>query len=192
MKGIPKVDEIERKLLRMQDEKDKVMNTSRDLIRAAGKAITLMHAREFKSAAAIMKELRSLEARLKKEEKGFEYYSLQAHQEYVEAGTLYTLMRERRLMSFSEMRVDEMAYVLGVMDLVGELKREIIESLREGKLKDANAYYDFMKDIYDSTRSMKFANSLVPDFRHKQDTARIQVESAGSEILAFESKRKYI
>jgi len=49
-----------------------------------------------------------------------------------------------------------------------------------------------MKGIYDSTRSMRFANSLVPDFRHKQDTARIQLENAGSEILAFESRKRYI
>jgi translin len=192
MKGIPKVEDIEKKLMEMQDRKDEIMVTSRDLIRAAGKVITLMHARDFKSSAPIMKELGLLEAKLKKQEKGFEYFSMQAHQEYVEAEALHSVMKECKLASFVEMGVDEIPYILGIMDLVGELKREVIECLREGKTDEANTYYEFMKDIYDSTRSMKFANSLVPDFRHKQDTARIQVESAGSEILAFESKRGYV
>ena len=190
--GIPRVNEIEKKLMRLQDEKDKVLDISRELIRTAGRAITLIHAREFKQAGASMKVLAALERKLRSSEKGFEYFSVQAHQEYVEAMAFYTVLKERRLVSPAEMGVDEIPYILGIMDLVGELKREVIESMRSERLKDADAYYEFMKGIYDSTRSMRFANSLVPDFRHKQDTARIQVESAGSELLSYEAKRRYL
>jgi translin len=192
MMGIPKVNEIEKKLMDMQERKDKVQEISRELIRTAGRAITLIHARELEKAGASMKTLVSLEKRLRGAEKGFEYFSVQAHQEYVEAMAFYTVFKERRLVSPSEVGVDEIPYILGMMDLVGELKREIIESMRSDRLEDANAYYGLMKGIYDSTRSMRFANSLVPDFRHKQDTARIQLENAGSEILAFESRKRYI
>ncbi len=190
MIGIPKVNEIEKKLMDMQERKDKVLEISRELIRTAGRAITLIHARELDKAGSSMKTLVALEKKLRGAEKGFEYFSVQAHQEYVEAMAFYTVFKEQRLVSASEVGVDEVPYLLGMMDLVGELKREIIESMRAERLDDANAYYGFMKGIYDSTRSMRFASSLVPDFRHKQDTARIQLENAGSELLSYEAKRR--
>ena len=43
-----------------------------------------------------------------------------------------------------------------------------------------------MSDIYDSTLHMRFANSILPDFRRKQDTASIQIEGVMNEILHLE------
>lgn len=179
---------VERKLMRLQESKDRVLIISRDIVRVAGRAITLMHAKKLGQAGACMRQLDSLVKKLGAAEKGFEYFSLQAHQEYVEARAFYTILKEKRLSSMAEMHVDEIPYLLGIMDLVGELKRETIEAIRENNQESANSYYAFMKDIYDSTRSMRFANSLVPEFRRKQDTARIQMESAASEMLSMHGK----
>ena len=46
-----------------------------------------------------------------------------------------------------------------------------------------------MKLIYDSTRSLRFAEAIMSGFRRKQDTGRIQLEGAGSELLSYKSKR---
>lgn len=188
MESIPGIGRIERELLRLQKQKDAVMETSREIVRISGNAITQMHARRLREANASIKRLSALVGRLRKIEKGFEYYSLQAYQEYVETRALYSILKERRLVSLQEMRTSGTAYLLGIMDLVGELKREAIDAVRERRLDDANSYYGFMKGIYDSTRGMRFANSLVPEFRRKQDTARIQIESTAVELLSFEGK----
>jgi predicted translin family RNA/ssDNA-binding protein len=45
-----------------------------------------------------------------------------------------------------------------------------------------------MVDIYDSTLHLRFANAVLPDFRRKQDSARIQVENTASEILRTKQK----
>ncbi len=183
------MDEIEKHLERLQERRDSVMAASREIVRLSGKAITLMHAQRKAEAAALMRQLRSRVAQLKKIEKGLEYHSLQAHQEYVEAGAFYTVLGESRLPSQGELRESEVAYLLGMMDLVGELKREAIDAMRNRELDRAGEYYEFMKEIYDSTRSMRFASSIVPDFRRKQDTARIQIESTAGELLSFEGKK---
>ncbi len=188
MRSIPDVGRIEKRLIALQKKKDIVQELSRDAIRAAGKSITLMHAGKMKGAGSEMKRLAALILKLKKAEKGFEYFSTQAHQEYVEARAFYIILKERRLASAGELRVREIPYLLGIMDLTGELKREAIEAMRDGDTKLANEYYGFMKGIYDSTRAMRFANSLVPEFRRKQDTARIQVESTASELLGATSR----
>jgi translin len=191
MKEIQDMRQIEKKLSDLQRKKDSVLAVSRDMIRLAGKGITLMHAKKLGTAKRILGRLGTLSAKLKALEPGFEYFSVQAHQEYVEASAFYTILKENRLASMKELHVAEVPYLLGIMDLVGELKRETIEAIRDGDLEAANSYYAFMKGIYDSTRAMRFANSLVPEFRRKQDTARIQLEGAAGEILEATSKKRY-
>jgi translin len=184
MKGIPDMGKVERRLEELERRREALLSLSRELIRLAGKAITLMHARRLAEAAALLARMRRLERRLKAGEKGMEYFSQQAHQEYVEAIAFYTVLKERRLVSPAESGSGEVPYLLGVMDLVGELKREIIDAIRAREYALADEYYALMKGIYDSTRHFRFANSVVPDFRRKQDTARIQLESAAGELLA--------
>ena len=192
MQSIPDVGRIERRLLDLQKKKDAVQAISREVIRIAGRSITLMHAEKMSEAGAGMKRLAALVSKLRKAEKGLEYFSIQAHQEYVEAMAFYTILKEGRLVSAGELGVDGIPYLLGIMDLTGELKRESVEAIGRDDLKSANAYYGFMKGIYDSTRSMRFANSLVPEFRRKQDTARIQLETTAGELLSAGRKRRNV
>ncbi len=180
---IPDLKRIEKKVLGLEHSRDLVMQQSRQLIRSAGKAIAMMHAQGPKGAAGMLDELKDHKKRLLGVERGFEYYSLQAHQEYSEALILHSILSSKRIPSMGEIGESEVAYLLGLMDVVGELKREAIESLRRGRHKDAKAYYDLMADIYDSTLHMRFANSVLPDFRRKQDVARIQLESVMNEML---------
>ena len=73
--------------------------------------------------------------------------------------------------------------VLGLLDSVGELKREMYESIRKGKKKDAERYFALMEEIFDALLPLRFSNAVLPDFRRKQDVARIQIEQARGELL---------
>lgn len=185
---IPEMDKIEDRLIALEKRKDSVMNISRDIIRVAGKSITLMHAKEMGSAKSMLGRLKSLTKDLKKVDKGFEYNSVQAHQEYVEACALYTILNSRRIPAQRELNAGDVAYLLGLLDVVGELKREVFDRLREQDLKRAQSYYKFMTDIYDSTLHMKFASAIAPDLRKKQDVARIQIEGVSAELLSWNRK----
>lgn len=180
---IPDMKRIEDKVTMLEHDRDTVMQQSRELIKAAGKAIAFMHAFGPEKAMKMLKELGLLKARLSDVEKGFEYYSLQAHQEYSEALILYNILERKKVPSMNEIGESEVPYLLGLMDAVGELKRESIESIRKGEIENAKRYYAIMADIYDSTLHMRFANSVLPDFRRKQDSARIQLESVMNEML---------
>lgn len=184
MERIPNMGKVERRLEGLEAKREELLAVSRELIRLAGKAITLMHAKRLAEANGQLARMRALEKRLRAGEKGMEYFSQPAHQEYVEAIAFYTVLKEHRLISVSESGSGEVPYLLGVMDLVGELKREAIDAIRAREYGLANEYYALMKGIYDSTRHFRFANSVVPDFRRKQDTARIQLEGTANEMLA--------
>lgn len=183
MQMIPDLDSIEKKVAKMESDRDSVMQVSKELIRMSGKAIAAMHAKGPNIPGSAIKGLKKAKARLGSIEKGYEYYSMQAHQEFSEAMILHHILANRKIPGMKAIGETDIPYLLGLMDVVGELKREAIESIRRRDERSAKLYYRLMSDIYDSTLHMRFANSILPDFRRKQDTARIQIESVMTEIL---------
>ncbi len=188
MEVISDLDEITRELEKLQKRQDRVMQLTRDATRMAGEAISAMHSKDKAKIKRIMSNLEKSMKKLKVIEKGFEYYSAIAHQEYVEAYSLYCVIGKKRIPSAKMMGEDVRSYMGGVMDLVGELKREAYEAMRKGEIDVAEAYYETMKEIYDSTMHIRFANSILQNFRKKQDVARIQLETTGSELLYLKSR----
>ncbi len=182
------IKQVEKRMQDLEEQREQVLSLSRELIRNAGKAIVAMHAKDRAKAKKILAEMESIRNKLVDVEKGLEYNSLQAHQEYVEARILDGIITKGKILGMKELGVDEKAYALGLMDVVGELKREAIDSLLNNNPKAAERYYNFMVDIYDSTLHLRFANAILPDFRRKQDSARIQVENTASEILRTKQK----
>ena len=184
------IEKISKGLTEKQSNFDAVMQLSRELIRDAGQTITLMHNDEKKKALDRLRAMAGTVEKLQKMDQQFKYNTLQAYQEYAEACIFTEIKTERKVPTEKSVGVGGEAYLMGLMDVEGELKREILEALRSGKVKEAEWYFDAMKRIYDSTRRLRFAEAVLSGFRKKQDTARIQIENAGSEILMFKSRGK--
>ncbi len=178
------IEKISNHLSRKQSDFDKVMQMSREIIRDAGQTITLMHNDEKVAAQKKLNEMTKKKNALSKIDSLFRYQTMQAYQEYAEAFIFFNVKTRKKIPGLSEVKVEREGYLMGLMDVEGELKREILESLRANKLKQAEWYFDTMKDIYDSTRRLRFAEAVLSGFRKKQDVARIQIENAGSEILS--------
>ena len=177
------IDDIAAHLSARQRDLDAVIELSRRVIREAGQAITLLHNGRRGEAKAAISALRKQVAGLKSHDAEFRHVSLQAYQEYAEAVLFYHMTEKDATLGADEVGVGEEAYLLSLMDVVGELKREVIDKLREGRKDEAERRYEMMQRIYDTTRGLKFAESVLPGFRRKQDVARIQLESAGGELL---------
>jgi len=184
------VKSISDHLTKKQNDFDRVMELVRDTVRHSAQAITMLHNNNIKEASKTLESAERMVANLKKFDLEFGYHSKQAYQEYAEAKIFFEIKRLHEIPSFAKIGVDRESYLMGLMDVMGELKREIIESLGGKKIKEAEEYFKIMKEIYDGTRSIRFAEAVLNGFRRKQDVARIQVESAGSEILSFKSKRR--
>ncbi len=189
MKLNDEITRMETELERKQKRLDEVNDLSRRLIRNCARSITALHNSEMKEAEQHLTEARELASRLVKVDTDFKYISVQAYQELAEAEIFREIKGSGRIPSPSELKLPEDAYLLGLMDVVGELKRSMLLSLMRGDVKTAGSYFSFMGEIYDSTRGLRFPESVLPMFRKKQDTARIQLENAGSDMLKFSEKR---
>jgi translin len=163
------------------------MDRSRELIRLAGVIITKLHNNDVSGARKGLAQAERLSRELSKY-KDFDYNTKQSQQEYAEAKIFFSIKTKGRIPALKEVGTDGEAYLMGMMDVFGELKREIIGSLSEGDVKTARSYYTIMVGMFDATRSIRFAEAVLQGFRRKQDVARIQMEGSSSELLSFSRK----
>jgi translin len=80
--------------------------------------------------------------------------------------------------------------LLGVADLIGELRRYILEKLVEGEIDEARKYYETMKELYATFMQVECGKNLVSDFRRKKDVARILVERTLSDLFVAVQGKK--
>lgn len=178
-----KLSVIIKQLEARESAHDQILAASRPLIRLCAMAIKLLHAGEM---AAAKKELAALDAGLAKlppANAEWDYLRSPILQEAVEARLLLAAVQRKPLPHYQQLQVPPQVYLLGLCDAVGEFRRQMLESLKRGDRRAAAYYFDLMNDIHDQLSVVRFSNSLLPNFRKKQDVARHQVEQARSELL---------
>ena len=111
-----------------------------------------------------------------------------AFQEYAEANILLGLIEESRFLSFEELKVPMASYVLGLADVIGELRRRALESLRKGGMNEAEECLRLMEAIYEEIINLEEIQFLVSGLRRKCDTGRRIIEATRAD-LTIESGR---
>ena len=113
-----------------------------------------------------------------------------ASQEYAEAFILLGLEKDGTYPKPEDIGVSSSAYVLGLADVVGELRRRAVEAIKNGKLEKAEKCLKDMELIY---RELMFldenAFSVLPGLRRKCDVARHLIELTNSDLM-LEKRRK--
>jgi len=103
------------------------------------------------------------------------------YQEYAEAHILLSISEGKKPKTPEELDITPSAYVLGLADVVGELRRMILDSLTEEDIKRAKKLHEKMEDVKDMIMDFDYPNAIVP-IRNKQDTARALVEKTRGDI----------
>lgn len=106
---------------------------------------------------------------------------LVAFQEYAEAMLLFHLKKSGRIADLKEVGTGSTAYLLGMLDFVGEVRRMILDSLRRGNADEAQKLLSTMESIYEDLMSLD-RTSILPNFRHKLDAARRILETTRGDV----------
>ncbi len=176
------VEGIAERLSQREKKLDTVLSENRRIVRACSNAIKAMHAHD-PAAKAHLDEAEKGLKELSQYRGDFPGQLDHVLQEYCEARVVFCAVEERRIPPQEELGVPDIPYLNGLLDAIGELKREMYESLRKRKREDAEAYFAMMEGIYDELLPLRFSNSVLPEFRKKQDSARHQIEQARGELL---------
>jgi len=165
-----------------EKEQDELLRLTREIVRGCSVAIKCIHSKELKECEKQIEAVERMVGRMRKAG-GFENITMQAYQEYAEARVLLSIIGRKDIPTYEELKIPFKAYLLGLLDCVGELRREMLEELKRGDKKKADYYFSKMDELYEALLPVRFSNSLIPNFRRKQDVARMQLEQARSELL---------
>jgi len=108
---------------------------------------------------------------------------LVAFQEYAEAKLLFQMKKNGKLASLSEVGTSSTAYLLGMLDFIGEMRRMILDRLRSGNTDEAQHLLSKMEKVYEDLFSLD-RTSILPNFRRKLDAARRILETTRGDVAS--------
>jgi translin len=180
-------DRIRGNLEKKDSAREKVLPLCRELIRYASITIRAIHRHEFEEAKKLLEEGRKVREDLEKavsewEELRYHGFVRDAQKEYTEANSVYALITGNPLPDPDELKVDYTAYLNGLGDTVGELRRYLLDSMRHGDLEHCEDLLSAMDDIYTVLVTMDFPDAITGGLRHTTDQVRGILEKTRGDI----------
>jgi len=189
----PILEKIQEELREREGVREEVQKDMRRTTRLSKQAILFTHQERFEDAKNLLEEADKLFAKLREISKDYPdlFYSglvSAAFEEYTEAHSLLMLVEEDRFIGPEEIGVPAISYVLGLGDVVGELRRRALDSIRKGKVEAAEKCLERMEYIYSELTAMDDAYLLVSGLRRKCDVARRLIEITRGDVT-IEARR---
>lgn len=184
---------IENELKESEEIKDELYDAMRKATRISKQAIFLVHKEEFKEAENQLNEAEKLLNKLSEVPavyRKFVYSGIvhSAFQEYVEARIFLKLTQNSDFTGPKQLKVPSISYLLGLADVVGELRRRTLDSIRKGDIKIAVGSLENMELIYNELILMYESMHVVSELRRKLDIARRIIEATRGDV-AIEIRR---
>ena len=174
--------------------REKTLPLCREAIRHCSNAIRSVHRQEFDQASELLQSARSL---LKETEQTLKEYNQQgntglvrdAQKEFAEASATLAMVTGKQLPEPGGLGVEPAAYLNGLGEAVGELRRYLLDSMRKGDLSRGEEILTAMDDIYCTLVTMDFPDAITGGLRRTTDMVRGVLERTRSDLtLAIRQK----
>jgi len=177
--------------------REKVLPLSRSAVRKCSESIKESHRGNFETAAGLLTEAHAIAESALKEVTGSDFMARSrsldvAYQEIAEAANLISLLKDGRFTPPQQYGIPARAYLTGLADTVGELRRAVLDSIRQENVERATNLLEFMEEIFDEIQTFDFPNALVPDLRRKCDVARSIIERTRGSITSAIQQEKLV
>ena len=181
---------IRARLDELDEARNKVLNDRRDLLSLCRKAMSLIHSGETliakKMAADIKERIKQIEGMCSDKEMFCLISGIlrPVKQELVEVEVLLAIIESRTIPSPRDLGVGVISYALGLGDVIGELRREILIAISANKLELAEQLLKWMTILLEEISQLAYPDSLIP-IRHKIDVGRSLLDRTFSELLFY-------
>lgn len=167
--------------------REKALPLCRDTIRCCSRAIRAVHRQEFDPARQLLQSARQLltgaeEAVAPYPELSNTGFIRDAQKEFAEGSITLALVTGERLPEPAELEVDAAAYLNGLGEAVGELRRYLLDSMRQGDLSRGEELLSAMDDIYNVLVTIDFPDAITGGLRRTTDMVRGVLERTRSDL----------
>lgn len=175
--------------------RENALHLSREIIRYSANAIRAVHRQEISNARQLLSSARALLREL-------DCDVLQTHDDLVHAGFIHDAQKEfaeasatlaivtgNSLPDPESLKVSYPAYLNGLGEAVGELRRYLLDSLRRSDLSRCEELLAIMDDIYAILVTMDFPDGITYGLRRTTDAVRgILEKTRGDLTLVLKQK----
>lgn len=167
--------------------RDKALSRARQLTRACSLAIRAVHRDDTDGLNEHLTEAHELAKTLTTglvdhPDLFFAGYTQDALKEYAEANITCALIQDEALQTPEELGVGNATYLNGLAEVVGELRRRILDILRHGYSEEAERLLSYMDEIYSVLVTMDYPDAITNGLRRKTDIARSIIEKTRGDI----------
>ena len=185
----PSLNKIAKDLGETQDSREFLLKNTREIIILCSKSIIAVHEGDLTTGKNNMKQAETLLKKYKKKATGvLRRYLITPEQEFVEAACLIAIVEKKEIPSDKKLTVMPESYVLGLLDCIGELKRQVYDKIRMDKIDEATRMFEIMENLYLQLYTFSMYDKVVKEARRKIDVNRILVDDVRSVIT--EEKRR--
>lgn len=184
MKDLDAVGRAAERFLELEKKRTEAIDAARLITRDTKKMIHAIHVGEdYRDIADRLRQnVEETVSGLENEPTVFHSAVLQdSFGEYAEAFIFADVVGGKSVPSFESLGIPPQAWVLGLADSIGEMRRMVLAYLMEGRIADAKELFSKMESISDDVLGFDVPDAIVP-LRRKQDIARSVIERTRSDI----------
>jgi translin len=187
--NLESIDEIRNILDARFAAREKGITGSRKVIRASANGIRALHRGEWDKASELIGEARSLLAEITTALEGHPEmlhagFVSDAAKEYAEARITEAIFKDEEIPTFDDLDIDPIPYLHGLGEAVGEMRRYMLDQLRDEQIVQAEETLEAMDDIVDLLAGLDYPDGMTGSLRRTTDVSRSLVERSRSDLTA--------
>jgi translin len=157
------------------------------LIRYCANSIRATHRGDHVEAQNLLATARAAAAEMVKETRAYPDlyyagYTQDALKELAEAHLTRAIILEEALPPPATLQVEEAAYLNGLAEAAGELRRLALDALRRGEVQQAEKILERMDDIYSVLVTVDFPDAITGGLRRNTDLVRGVLERTRGDV----------
>ena len=175
--------------------REKVLPLCREAIRHCSNAIRALHRQEFDNAEGSLKSARNLLGEIEQavsdhSELRASGFVRDAQKEFAEGSITLALVTGKQPPAPDDLGITPTAYLHGLSEAVGELRRYLLDSMRRGDLSRGEELLSAMDDIYNILVTMDFPDAITFGLRRATDMVRGVLERTRSDLTLLIRQNK--
>lgn len=109
-------------------------------------------------------------------------YVQDAQKEYAEANIVYAVIAREPVPSAADLRVEPAAYLNGLGEAAGEMRRYVLDRIRHGEVERCEQVLGIMEDIYSLLVTVDFPDAITDGLRRTTDMVRGVLERTRGDV----------
>ena len=167
--------------------REQALSVSREVIRCSANAIRAVHRGQFDEARNVIDQAaRRLEEtesmRLQNPEIYFAGFLADARKEFSEANITLAVISGGTIPRPDDLGIDPASFLNGLAEVIGELRRYILDALRRDHFDRCQELMDVMDETYSILMTVDFPEAVTGGLRHSTDQMRGVLERTRGDL----------